>query len=137
MMVACLKKYKTGNVVSKTIGYHLIADLRTEDAEENAQLSDLIFMQNLLVRAAKAAGAICLKVEGHKFGKEQGITAFVMLAESHISVHSWPEHGYAALDIFMCGTSVQNIEKAVGVIKTRFPAAEITEKILKRDYLGK
>ena len=121
----------------KTIGYHLIADLRTEDAEENAKLSDLIFMQDLLVKAAKAAGATSLKVEGHKFGKEQGITVFVMLAESHISIHSWPEYGYAALDIFMCGTSAQNIEKAIGVFKAHFPETEITEKILKRDYLGK
>ena len=117
-------------------GYHLIADLKTSDVSENFLLTNLEDMQKILVTAAEAAGANCLKVEGHSFGSGQGITAFVMLAESHISVHSWPENGFAAFDIFMCGESAEKIEKAVYILKKNFPKAEIHQRLLKRNYSG-
>ncbi|MEL6585599.1 MAG: adenosylmethionine decarboxylase [Pseudomonadota bacterium] len=56
-----------------------------------------------LRRAAEAAGATVLGVHAHDFGDRAGFTGVAVLAESHISVHTWPEHDYAAIDIFMCG----------------------------------
>ncbi len=53
--------------------------------------------------AALAAGATVLGTHFHAFGLRAGITGVVLLAESHMSVHTWPESGYAAFDIFMCG----------------------------------
>ena len=56
-----------------------------------------------LRRAAEAAGATVLGVHAHDFGDRAGFTGVAILAESHISIHTWPEHDYAAIDIFMCG----------------------------------
>ena len=56
-----------------------------------------------LVSAAKNAGATVLTERWHHFGQGYGYTGVVVLAESHISVHTWPEKGYAAIDVFMCG----------------------------------
>ena len=57
-----------------------------------------------LVQSAKDAGATVLSERWHHFGSGFGYTGVVILSESHISVHTWPEKGYAALDVFMCGT---------------------------------
>jgi len=57
----------------------------------------------IMREAAEAAGAQVLNENIHDFGSGQGVTGVVMLAESHISIHTWPEYGYAALDVFMCG----------------------------------
>ena len=122
--------------MSKPVGCHLIADMRTDDVGERKKFQDLSLMQTLLGQAAEAAGATCLKIEGHKFGDGQGVTAFAMLAESHISVHSWPEHGFLAIDIFMCGSSTSNIRQALGVFKTQFSNATFEEKFIERDYMG-
>jgi S-adenosylmethionine decarboxylase len=56
-----------------------------------------------LKKAAIDAGATVMSERWHHFGEGHGYTGVVILAESHISVHTWPEKGYAALDIFMCG----------------------------------
>lgn len=57
----------------------------------------------ILRDAALAAGATVLGVHAHDFGDRAGFTGVAVLAESHISIHTWPEHNYAAIDIFMCG----------------------------------
>lgn len=121
----------------KPIGYHLIADIRTDDAVEKKRLEDLSLMRQLLADAADAAGAKCLNIQGHKFGEGQGVTAFAMLAESHISIHSWPEHGFLALDVFMCGSSSEHIQKALAVFASALPTAKINEKCVERDYVGR
>ena len=56
-----------------------------------------------LVQAAKDAGATVLSERWHHFGSGYGYTGVVILSESHVSVHTWPEKGYAAIDVFMCG----------------------------------
>ena len=52
-----------------------------------------------------AAGATLLHIHLHHFTPNQGVSGVAVLAESHISIHSWPERGYAALDVFMCGAA--------------------------------
>lgn len=79
-------------------GVHLIADLH--DCEG---LDDLALIDRALREAARAARATLIELSLHAFGPGQGITGVATLAESHISIHSWPEHGYAAVDIFVCG----------------------------------
>jgi S-adenosylmethionine decarboxylase len=63
-------------------------------------------VQCVLREAAEKAGAVVLDENVHDFGEGQGVTGVVVLAESHISIHTWPEHDYAAIDIFMCGDRV-------------------------------
>jgi S-adenosylmethionine decarboxylase len=67
-------------------------------------LDDPNFIREVLGECARACGATLLKTDIHHFGESEGVTGVAMLAESHISIHSWPEHGYAAFDVFVCGS---------------------------------
>jgi S-adenosylmethionine decarboxylase len=67
-----------------------------------------------MVDAAIDCGAVVLGDSFHRFSP-QGVSGVVIIAESHLSIHTWPEHGYAAVDVFTCGTSVRP-EKAAEVL---------------------
>ncbi len=94
-------------------GRHLIIDLW-----ECQQLDNLSFIEQTLRDAADIAGATLLHIHLHHFTPNGGVSGVAVLAESHISIHTWPERGYAALDIFMCGDTQP--EKAVELLKQRF-----------------
>jgi S-adenosylmethionine decarboxylase len=94
-------------------GSHLLADLSGIEA---GRLSDCDELEALLRSAAAAAGARVLHSHFHGFGQGMGVTGVVLLAESHISIHTWPEDGFAAVDIFMCGASQP--QTALDVIRT-------------------
>ena len=81
-------------------GTHLIADLHGIDRKK---LADASAIEELLKQGALAAGAHIVYSHFHPFGQDQGVTGVVLLAESHISIHTWPEFEFAAVDIFMCG----------------------------------
>ena len=66
-------------------------------------LSDAAAIEAALCRAAEAAGATVLSVHTHEFSPYGGVTGVTVLAESHMSIHTWPERNFAAIDIFMCG----------------------------------
>jgi S-adenosylmethionine decarboxylase len=83
-------------------GSHVLADLAGIAPE---LLRDAATLEATLVSAALSAGARVLSAHFHHFGGEHGVTGVVLLAESHITIHTWPEHRFAALDIFMCGTA--------------------------------
>nr|WP_090189277.1 MULTISPECIES: adenosylmethionine decarboxylase [unclassified Duganella] len=93
-------------------GTHVLADLNGIAAEK---LSNCAALETLLRGAAEAAGARVLFSHFHAFGEGQGVTGVVLLAESHITIHTWPECGFAAADIFMCGKSQP--ELALALIK--------------------
>lgn len=84
-------------------GTHLIAELAgcNQEVLNNEEL-----LREGLREAAQTAGATVLSVHSHKF-TPVGVTAFALLAESHISIHTWPELGYAAVDAFTCGQSMR------------------------------
>lgn len=79
-------------------GLHLIADLATRE-----RLDDPVFIEAILRDAATAAKVTLLEVRLHHFGEGNGVTGVALLAESHISIHTWPEDDLAAVDIFVCG----------------------------------
>lgn len=81
-------------------GRHGLLDLYCCD--ENI-LRDAARLQTILEQAAAAARATVLYRRFHTFGGAGGVTGVLLLAESHISIHTWPEHRYAAADIFLCG----------------------------------
>ena len=83
-------------------GTHLLADLYGIDA---LLLADASRLEQVMQQAAQAAGATVLNSHFHGFGEGHGVTGVMLLAESHLSVHTWPETGYAAFDVFMCGDS--------------------------------
>ncbi len=96
---------------TETVGNHILADLYGIDAD---LLRDGPALESLLRRAAVHAGARILSSHFHSFGEKAGITGVVLLAESHISIHTWPECGVAVADIFMCGAT--DAERALEVL---------------------
>jgi len=85
--------------VSPTTGKHCILELY---ACSSAKLNDEPFLRATITAAAQRAGATLLHLITHRFDP-QGVTGLALLAESHISIHTWPECGYAAVDVFTCG----------------------------------
>ncbi|XOB41367.1 MAG: adenosylmethionine decarboxylase [Candidatus Nealsonbacteria bacterium] len=109
----------------KHAGIHLIADFwhgkRIEDPKE---------LKKILIGAVKAANNTPLKISIHKFSP-QGITGVVLLAESHISIHSWPEYNYVAIDVFTCGDKSTS-NKALDYLKKKFQPKKVKIKKIKR-----
>ena len=83
-----------------------------------------------LVQSAKDAGATVLSERWHHFGSGFGYTGVIILSESHISVHTWPEKGYAAIDCFMCGDC--NPEDTLQTILAFYVAEKHTVRTLQR-----
>lgn len=97
----------------KFAGTHLLVDLWGADRLDEPALID-----ETLRGAAVAAGATILHSHFHHFSPNGGVSGVVVLAESHISIHTWPERSYAALDIFMCGDC--NPYKAIPLLRAAF-----------------
>lgn len=93
-------------------------------------LNDPDYIKTVLEDAAKAAGATLLHSHLHHFSPSGGVTGVVMLAESHISIHTWPERDYAAIDIFMCGTC--DPEDSVPVIEARLAPERMETQVIRR-----
>lgn len=108
------------------VGRQLVVDLwgctrSTDDADG---------IREGLLRAAERAGATVLEVQVHPFNPH-GVSGVVMLAESHISVHTWPEIGYVALDVFTCGENLAP-EEAVKVLCDLFRPAHTSVVEIRR-----
>lgn len=109
-------------------GSHLIVDLWEA---EGLDCKDRI--EAALLDAVEAANATLLHIHLHVFEPGGGISGVAVLAESHISVHTWPEHGYAAFDIFMCGQAEPR--KALSVLKRAFDPKRVVIGEHKRGVL--
>lgn len=106
-------------------GTHLIADFWGA-----SHLDDLALMEKSLRDAVEKAKATLLHIHLHHFTPNGGISGVAVLAESHISVHSWPERNYAAFDVFMCGDSEP--AKAIEVLEAAFTPSKVgVENILR------
>lgn len=81
-------------------GVHALADLKEADPHK---LADGPWLEQVAIEAARLAGAKVLFAHTHGFGEGQGVAGVILLAESHLTFHTWPEHGAASLDAFMCG----------------------------------
>lgn len=99
-------------------GTHLIFDFWNA-----TRLDDLMLMEQAMRDAVAAAGATLLHIHLHHFTPNGGISGVAVLAESHISVHTWPERGFAAFDVFMCGEAEP--ERAIPVLKAAFSPNQI------------
>jgi S-adenosylmethionine decarboxylase len=109
-------------------GSHLIIDLWEAEG-----LDDRDRIERALIDAVHAAGATLLHIHLHTFSEGGGISGVAVLAESHISVHTWPERGYAAFDVFMCGDAEPR--KALSVFKAAFNPGRIVIGEHKRGVL--
>ncbi len=111
-------------------GRHLIIDLYDVVPEV---LSDLELIRETLTDAAAKAGATLLNIDLHHFQPNGGVSGVAVLAESHISIHTWPEHGYAAIDAFMCGEA--RPERAIGVLRAAFSPGSVQVSELRRGMM--
>lgn len=101
----------------KTVGLHAIVECTGGISHLDCEQ-----LECLLRDAADAAGATVLGSHFHAFGEGFGNTGVLILAESHISVHTWPENDYAAIDLFICGDggrdSMEPVEAAIDVLRS-------------------
>ncbi len=110
-------------------GTHLLIELWGA-----SNLGDGEYVEDTLVHGANVAGATVLHSYMHPFGPDMGVSGVVVLAESHISIHTWPERDYAAVDIFMCGSC--DPYKAVAVLKDAFTPSHVQLSEQKRGVVG-
>lgn len=109
------------------VGRHCIFELQGGNPN---LLDNEDFIKDAITKAADAAGATLLSLVSHKF-QPQGVTAIALLSESHISIHTYPEHSYAAIDAFTCGEHT-NPESACRSLKDAFEAKSGSIQILSR-----
>lgn len=112
----------------KYSGFHLLAEFWNGKI-----IDDVKIIREILLRAVREANNTPLEVVIHKF-KPQGITGVVLLAESHISIHTWPEFNYVALDIYTCGDKANPL-KALEYLKEQFQPKKFGLKRIKRGKL--
>ncbi|ACB39550.1 adenosylmethionine decarboxylase [Pyrobaculum neutrophilum] len=89
-----------GGVGAQIVGRHIYGNLY---GCEQQILKDEAALITIVKEAAKVANAILLSIGSYRFGPEGGLTVFAVVAESHISIHTWPEHGFATVDVYTCG----------------------------------
>jgi S-adenosylmethionine decarboxylase len=110
-----------------TFGRHIIVDMWGIDT---ALLNDCEFLQKHLVTAANTCGATVLSVESKTF-QPSGVTILVLLSESHISIHTYPEKQFAAIDCYTCGTKVDP-QQAIDYILPKLNPKQLYIKRLTR-----
>ena len=109
---SCVSKSSaTDTSATDMVGKHCILELYDCN---HSKLDDETFLRHTITTAAQRAGATLLNLITHRF-EPQGVTGLALLAESHISIHTWPENGYAAVDVFTCGDHTMP-EKACEVL---------------------
>ena len=108
----------------KILGRHLVTELTGCDRQT---LDNLPLLEDSLNESVRRSGATIVKSVFHRYNP-QGVSGVVVIAESHISIHTWPEYGYAAVDFFTCGDAVDPY-KAAEYLKKSLKAkdAHITE----------
>lgn len=106
-------------------GQHLICEFFGA-----SELDDVDTVRRVLERAAEHCGATILESRLHPFEEHGGVTGVVLLAESHITIHTWPEHDYAAVDLFMCGSC--DPEEGVPVLEEAFSPETVQQACFER-----
>lgn len=114
------------------LGRQLMIELKNCDAD---LLNDLKFVEKVMLEAAEIADAQIIKSSFHPFSPH-GISGMVIIAESHMAIHTWPEHAYAAVDIFTCGEKVKPEAAAKHLIK-KFKCKDVLINEYKRGTFEK
>lgn len=112
----------------KNLGTHYIIELIDCDPELISHISSV---ESGLVGAATASRATIINTHFHQFAP-QGVSGVVLIAESHFTIHTWPEDAYAAVDFFTCGRMVP--ERAIEFLRTAFNADNVSLQLIERGY---
>jgi S-adenosylmethionine decarboxylase proenzyme len=111
------------------LGHHLLAEFTGCDP---ASLADLQGVTAAMLHAAEASGATIVTHSFHHFSPH-GVSGAVIIAESHLAIHTWPEHGFAAVDFFSCGAV--DMDRGLALLKASFGATGETRLLLERGPL--
>lgn len=114
-----------GSVRSTTLGQHILLDLW---GVSQRLLDDADALEAVLAAAAEAGGAHVVERRMHRF-EPLGVSGVVILAESHLAVHTWPESGFAAVDVFTCGSGAVAEAVADEVIARLAPASFTSRRV--------
>ena len=105
----------------RSLGHQIIAEFYACNRDS---LNDVDFIRSAMVGAAKQAGATIVTETFHHFSPH-GVSGAVIIAESHLSIHTWPEYGYAAVDLFTCGDTVSS-EAAFNYLREMLESAQVS-----------
>jgi len=108
----------------KSAGTHIILDFWGAK-----NINSVKVVKKALIDAIEASRFTLLKIELHKFSP-QGVSGVAIIAESHISIHTWPEYKFAAIDIFFCGDN--NPKPAIKILKNKFKPEKVIFKEIQR-----
>ena len=122
------KSNPVAHCTDRRLGTHLLIDLWGAVNTSDAELID-----TALRKAAQAAGATILHGHFHQFATNSGVSGVLLLAESHITIHTWPERAFAAVDVFMCGAC--DPHDAVPVLQATFRPERIQLDTIRRGRL--
>ncbi|MHA1720124.1 MAG: adenosylmethionine decarboxylase [Promethearchaeota archaeon] len=113
----------------KSLGFHYLVELNECDP---LLLKDAQILENLLQKAAKESGATEIGRVFHEFSPH-GVSGVILISESHFSIHTWPEYGYAAVDFFTCSESV-DVQKAIRILKENLHSKSSSVIEIKRGF---
>jgi len=114
----------------QALGRHVLAEMYGCDP---GALDSVERVRDVMVDSAIKAGAEVREVAFHKFSP-QGVSGVVVISESHLAVHTWPEFGYAAVDVFTCGETVDPWD-AINAIAEQFRSQQLTASEIKRGVI--
>lgn len=116
-------------------GLHLTADLRGCDTAQRAVFTDPEALRTLCLAAVDASGLQAVGTLFHRFPAPGGVTGVVLLAESHLAVHTWPELGAVTLDVYVCNLQADNSARAealLAALQAPFAPAQVQLQRLRR-----
>lgn len=114
----------------KSLGKHLIVELYGCSSE---LLNNLVQVEKILIEAVELSKATIVQPVFHHFSPH-GVSGVVVIAESHFTIHTWPEYGYCALDIFTCGEQIDP-DESLQFMRERFQAQNMSVMEIKRGIL--
>lgn len=111
----------------KSLGCQILVELYNCNSDK---INDVEFVESSMLSATRDSGATIISHNFHKFNPH-GVSGVVVIAESHVSIHSWPEYDYAAVDIFICGNTIDPWLIQAD-LKEDFESQNISSKEMKR-----
>jgi S-adenosylmethionine decarboxylase len=110
-----------------SLGKQIIAELYCCNRQ---RLDDVDFIRQAMINAAREAGTQIVTETFHRFSP-QGVSGAVIITDSHLAIHTWPEHGYAAVDFFTCSETLYS-EKAVDYLRDALESQQFSVEELRR-----
>lgn len=117
-------------MMKNSLGYHLLVEFYNCDADI---LDEVWLVEKHMNQAAKDCGATIIQSTFHRF-EPHGVSGVVVIAESHLAIHTWPEYGYASVDLYTCGDTIDPMV-AYDVLKAKFKAKMADMQVVHRGNL--